>query len=265
MTQSAAESMVFASKAGPGFVLGRLRTEGDLARRQIEIGDLAAARKTSETLGKEVLAFQKTEPPESLRRLWAANIRDDVEARLALTQGDAQTALKLSKQALERTAAAKIPEGGNPFWKTGSLFIFNDIRCRAEFPLGRYAESEQSARASLAARKDWQLSDNYDKADQAMQSTLIAQALVAQKRGAEAGEIMKPVLEMRRHMVAINHGDQDVQVGLASALYVQSLIDTKNRAELLRQAASLIDATPAAYRQTANVRAWRNRIREAMR
>lgn len=265
MAQSAAETMVLASKAGPGFMLGKLRTEGDLGRRQIEIGDLSAARKTTETLGKEVLAFQQTEPPDSLRRIWAANLHDDLGARLVLVQGDAQAALKVAKRALERTVAAKIPEGGNSFWKTGGLFIFNDLKGRAEFALGRYAESEQSARASLAARKDWQLSDNYDKADQAMQSTLMALALVAQKRSAEAGEIMKPVLEMRRHMVAINHGDQDVQVGLASALYAQALIDTKSRAALLNEAAALIDATSPAYRQTYSVREWRERIRKAMR
>jgi hypothetical protein len=131
--------------------------------------------------------------------------------------------------------------------------------------LGDYAASEQSSREALEARKHWPVSATIDKSDQAGQSTRIALALVAQKRGAEARQIIEPVVKFRRDYAARNHGDQDMQLGLASALYVQALLDTKRRAALLKEAASLLDAVTVQFKTTHTVREWRDRVREAVR
>jgi hypothetical protein len=76
---------------------------------------------------------------------------------------------------------------------------------------------------------------------------------------------MEPVVKLRRDFMARNHGDQDTLVGLASALYVQALVDTNHRAALLKEAASLLDSVTAQLKATHTVREWRDRVREALR
>jgi hypothetical protein len=146
-----------------------------------------------------------------------------------------------------------------------SLYYTNYSKTRAEFMLGDYASAEASARAALEARKEMQFGANFDAAEQDMESTQIALTLVAQNRNAEAASILEPVLKRRRDMQARNHGDMDTRAWLAAALYAQASIDANRRAALLREAAALLDGTPAEYRNLYTTRLWRDRIAQAQR
>jgi tetratricopeptide (TPR) repeat protein len=135
----------------------------------------------------------------------------------------------------------------------------------AAFALGDYVAAEKSARAALEARKKVQLGANYDAAEQDMVSTHIALALTAQGRRDEAAKILEPVVKRRRNLQSRNHGDMDTPTWLAVTLYAEAAVDTSRRAALLREAAGLIDGTPAEYRNLKTTRLWRDRIAQAQR
>ncbi len=96
-------------------------------------------------------------------------------------------------------------------------------------------------------------------------STNIALALTAQGRGDEAAKILEPVVKRRRDLQSRNHGDMDTPTSLAIALYAEAANDSNRRAALLREAAALIDGTPAEYRNLKTTRLWRDRIAQAQR
>jgi hypothetical protein len=254
-----------ASKGGPSLLLGLLRGMTELARRQAELGNFAAAEKIGSNIGRYAADLHRSEPKDSALPFFAEYLKGITDATTALYRGDAQAALRICGEFIPRMRALVPRSGLDKLWKNASAYYLNDVKARAEFMLGDYAASEQSSREALEARKHWPVSATIDKSDQAGQSTRIALALVAQKRGAEARQIIEPVVKFRRDYAARNHGDQDMQLGLASALYVQALLDTKRRAALLKEAASLLDAVTVEFKTTHTVREWRDRVREAVR
>jgi hypothetical protein len=56
-------------------------------------------------------------------------------------------------------------------------------------------------------------------------------------------------VKIHRDLAARSHGDQDVKIGLATALYVQALLEPRSRDKLLQEPATLIDSTPAEFRK----------------
>lgn len=254
-----------ASKGGPSLLLGLLRGMTELARRQAELGNFAAAEKIGSNIGRYAADLHRSEPKNSALPFFAEYLKGITDATTALYRGDAQAALRICGEFIPRMRALVPRSGLDKLWKNASAYYLNDVKARAEFMLGDYAASEQSSREALEARKHWPVSATIDKSDQAGQSTRIALALVAQKRGAEARQIIEPVVKFRRDYAARNHGDQDMQLGLASALYVQALLDTKRRAALLKEAASLLDAVTVEFKTTHTVREWRDRVRETVR
>src|SRR5882724_4527252 len=49
------------------------------------------------------------------------------------------------------------------------------------------------------------------------------------ERDVEVREVLEPVVKRRREKQSRNHGDNDAQLALATALYVQALVDPTHR------------------------------------
>ena len=100
---------------------------------------------------------------------------------------------------------------------------------QAAYALGDYPGAERAARDALAARARWPVQNDQERRDQAEASIGLALALARQGRGAQALEVIDPVVKLHRELAARNHGDQWQHVELASALYVQALCDPARR------------------------------------
>lgn len=262
--EEAVSSMRVASKGGPAFKLNKLGYLWSLARRRAEMGEFAAIPKISQEMVETTQILRNSEPKDSNTPLWAQTRTVNIIARVALMRGNPKESLRLVREQLPLIEAVKA-SGADEGARDNGIFFFNELKTYAEFELGDYPAAEQSARAALEARKRMQFGANFDAQEKAAMSTQIALALMAQDRSAEARKILDPVLKLRGDMQARNQGDQDVQSGLASALYAQALIEPARRTQLLRQAAALIDSTTPEYRKTWSTQFVRGRISQAMR
>ena len=119
-------------------------------------------------------------------------------------------------------------------------------------------------RAALASRKVWGTQAIPDRRDLGEVTTWLAMAVTRQGRLADAGGLIRPVVQFRRELAAKNHGDQWVPVDLASALFVQALTEPAHAPELLRQSATLLDSPVAAVRDPNDVRQWRRWVAAAL-
>ncbi len=261
--ERAQELHVRASADFPGQSVNALRAGVDLGYQYAELGRFEAADTLLQRMARGAAALREIESSGSGLSILADTAIAVVEGRIALARGDADAARRIAQKSLVSLETEQ--PRSDDIWFLESMHAISDIKARAEFMLGDYVASEQSARVALKIRKQLQVSKNFDLSSQADQSTQIALALVAQQRAAEALTLLEPVVKLRRDFAARNHGDQQVQVGLASALYVQALIDARRRTELLRESASLLDSLSPEYKKLYSVRLWRNRVREAMR
>jgi ABC-type hemin transport system ATPase subunit len=100
--------------------------------------------------------------------------------------------------------------------------------------------------------------------EQAEVSTMLALALIGERRSDEARRIIEPIVKYHRALAARNHGDQQQHVELARALYAQEFIEPGHRNALLHEAASLIDGVPAQMRTLRSIQVWRGRVHAAM-
>jgi hypothetical protein len=123
------------------------------------------------------------------------------------------------------------------------LYFNADTQGLAEYLLGDYAAD--------------------DRRDQADNEVILALAVSRQDRSGEAQQLITPIVAYQRGLAARNHGDQQQKLELAVALYAQAMIDARQRAVLLPQAAALRDALPASVRALHSAQLWRGKIREA--
>jgi hypothetical protein len=261
----AAENMEQAGKAGAGLLLNKVVFARELGRRRADLGQFDAAGRIVRQMAQDASTLYADEPAGSRAPLWAEAFKVSLEGTIALNRNDAAGAAVTVQPLIAKVEQAGAQSGQNISFQQTALFILYDIKARAEIMLGRYADGEQSARKALEARKAYEESQTVDQNEQADMSTLIALALVAQGRAAEAREIIVPVVKLRRDQESRNHGNNDIKVGLASALYVQALAESKKRAALLRESASTLDSLVPAFNKLISVWAWRQRVDDAIR
>ena len=103
----------------------------------------------------------------------------------------------------------------------------------------------------------------FDKRDLGEVNTWLAMALAREGKNAEAAQTIEPVVKFQRALATRNHGDRWLPQELAAALYAQALIDTKHGAELLHEAATLMDGLPGAIKNLHDVRQWQTKIQQA--
>jgi hypothetical protein len=262
--EDAVASMRLGAKGAPQFKLSQVGYLSGLARRRTEVGDFAALPKILQEMVETTRIIRGNVPKESLMPLRAQNAVVCVSSMVAYMRNDPREAIRLASEQLPLIEAASI-QGSQETSMDQSRYCLQFAKSRAEFLLGNYAAAEQTARAALETRKRMQFGGNYDAFEQDQESIQVALTLAAQNRGADAAKVLEPVVKRRRDLQSRNHGDMDTPMLLAATLYAQSSVDSAHRAALLREAATLIDATVPEYRNTFTPQLWRDRIAQAQR
>jgi hypothetical protein len=186
-------------------------------------------------------------------------------ASAAYERDDLQSSVRMIQESVHKLDSITPESGLQESQKFTSLFVAYHLEGRASFLLGDYAGAERAERASIAARKHTPIEAVADRRDIAELSTWLAMAIARQGRLEEAAQVIAPVVKFHRELAAKNHGDEWQRVEFAGALYAQALTDKTHAAALLREAAAIMDALPAAMRPMHDVKLWRDLISAAER
>ena len=258
--QKAVGGFAQATAGGATFIISRAFSASGLAYRLAQLGDFAAAGAAIDAGVPYLANLRKDEPKDSqpvaivdaLGKLSVAAVtyeRDDfptVQHILAGVESDLDKVRPAIGEATAQTATAK--------------FISADLAGRAAYELRNYRSAEQAALRALASRRILGADAVYDHREMGGLTTWLAMALARQGKYAEAAKAIGPVVKFYRELAARNHGDQWVPIEFASALYAQALADKSHSAELLHEAAALIDGAMPPVRNLHDNRRWRERI-----
>ncbi len=264
MLQTSLGPMEIAGKGGGSLMLTQLRIMSYLAMRETDLGEMAKAKQLGDEIAKYAGVLHKRESRNRALPVFADLLKLRVDSLVAFRNADPRSAGQICAAMLSRVGAADMKSGADEMGKNQIIHLANDLKAQSELMLGDFQAAEQSARASLAAKKLSPFDPSVDVRQEGSASTLIALALVNQKRNDEAQQVIEPVVRLHRELASRNHSDQLQRVEMANALYVQGLADPQHRAALLREAKSLIDSIPLEMKTLFSVRALRDRIQEAM-
>jgi len=263
--QKAIADMRHAESAGAEFVLNQLFPLSIMTGRQADLGDAAAADTALGSATKFVTALHASEAPDSPLPLFGeCNLRTGLEAG-ALWRGDLAAASRIGAEIVVLMRGIKPSGGYQEFYKNACIFYPDRLKGEAEYLLGDYAAAEQTLNEALEARTHWPMNTDDNRREQVEVSTMLALALIGERRTDEARRIIEPIVKYHRELAARNHGDEQQHVELARALYAQALVEPEHRAATLQEAASLLDGVPAQMRALRSVRVWHDRVHAAMR
>ncbi|MDB6084911.1 MAG: hypothetical protein JWN43_2792 [Gammaproteobacteria bacterium] len=263
--RQAQEAIGHAAQAGSWFVMNALYPTMQQAVQGADAGEAAMADAQIAAASRSVTDLERGEASAGNVPIFAKCILRLNEARMANLRANPTMARRLGRESVSMIAATAPASGNEEFFKNICSFHGAHQSGLAEYTLGDYAAAERAMREALDARRRWPLDTVSDRRQQGEVLTVLAMSLARQGRGAEAAQVILPVVRLHRDLAARNHGDQWQHVELASALYAQALIDPRLRAALLKEAAKLVDSTPAEMRALQSVRLWRDRIGAALR
>jgi tetratricopeptide (TPR) repeat protein len=247
--EQAMGSMRVAAKGSPSLQFNAVQYLFAIARRRAESGDLDAIPKIVAEMEERKADLQARAPEGTELPERAAGIIAGVSMHVAFVRGNPGEALRQARAQLTEYEKLK-NEGSGRFGR----YYSNDQAALAAFQLGNFAAAEAHARAALDLRRKIGEGSNFDFFDLDLARTKLALILLAQQRNADAAKIMTPVLKRRREVEARNHGDCDTKFALATARYVQALLEAPQREELLNEAATIISNLPREYRNLFSTR-----------
>ena len=257
--------MRHAENAGAEFVLNQLFPLSVMAGRQADLGDTAAAETALGSATKFVSALHASEAPGSPLPLFGeCNLRIALEAG-ALWRGDLTSAQHIGADIIALMQGIKPNGGFQEFYKNACIFYPDRFKGEAEYLQADYPAAEKTLREGLEARKQWPMATEDNRREQVEVSTMLALALIGERRGDEARRLIDPIVKYQRGLAARNHGDQQQHVELARALYAQALLDSSHRMALLQEAAALLQSVPPQMQALHSVRIWRDRVHDALR
>jgi len=228
--------------------------EARLGRREAAL----AALQASEQAHQEQVAMLAE---GSARRELMTRAMPVWPARLQLLFGDFNAALDLSNEVLARLREVEVA-ADDRFAKLTrdnvSRFALT-TSALAAVRLGRYAEAEAASRERLAVPPN--LNADADPQDEKSRATvLLAHAIAAQGRGAEALELLAPVLDGYRAEQKTGASGTTFQRDLAYALFVEAIAQPKDATGRARRNAALaaaqreFDALSSEARQMSDIR-----------
>jgi hypothetical protein len=237
-----------------------------IAANEARLGRSAAATAAIAASEQAAEEFLATVPEAGPRRALLAQATPAWRARLQLLLGDNPASLNTANQVLAQLRAVEVPADDQLALRTrDNLVRFALITsATAAVQLGRYAEAEAASRERLALPPN--LDANADPQDETSRATvLLAHAMAAQGRGAEALELLGPVLDGYRAEQRAGAGGTSFQRDLAYALFVEAIAQPADATGRARRATALaaaqreFDALSSEVRQESDVRdlgAW---------
>ena len=254
-----------AAQAGAWFVLNALYPAGQLAVHEADAGMDAEARKTFLESTKQVDQLRASEPADSKAPLFSDCYSKYVSALVAMTYGDARTAVRDARESKQMVRDVKPDIGFENLFKWQCTAGAGALEGQADYVLGDFAAAEQALKTAIEDRKQYGNSNNGDHREVTGMGRWLALAVVRQGRGVEAEKLLAPALQLQRGLATHNHGEHLQKIELAETLYVQAMYDRVKRPALLREAAGLIDKAPAGLRSLRSTQLWRKWIAEAER
>jgi tetratricopeptide (TPR) repeat protein len=251
---------------GATFILNQLYPLSVVANRQADLGNSAAVQVALGSSQQFVNGLRKSEPQGSvLPTFGECNLRIG-QVAAALWDADYSAAKRLGSDNVALVQGIKPVGGQQVFLKSACIFYPDRLKGQAEYLLGEYPAAEKTLREALDARKQWPITNDDQRREENEASTLLALAVAAQGRRAEAQQIIDPVISFQRSLAARNHTDQQQHVELAKALYARAATETDpaRHAALLKESGALIDSIPAQMQPLRSVRVWHDRIHAAL-
>ena len=133
----------------------------------------------------------------------------------------------------------------------------------ASYGLKDYAAADAEIKRAIDIRRTASADSINEERDADEQLMLAAMIAVRLGRDEEARRIIEPILKFHRALYARkDNEDLRQHIELAHALYVAALAEPKQKASLLREAATIMDSLPPAMRRLNSNRVWRERIAE---
>jgi hypothetical protein len=259
----AVEDMNKAALGGVSLALSALFTQSSLVDQLAQLGEFAKAESLLQQVEKGADAIQAGRPASDLVADFARALSLTAAARIAVARGDWQESRRLAELAAAPLRDRPVQAGGNQAWKTSILGFTGLMAANATWRLGDIKATEQWSRTGLEATGN----SNWSPLNKGLQSSqlnvLLAKALLAQHREAEAREAIAPSVAFMRDLQKRNRQDLMLNVAIARTLYGEALTDPARRAALLREAAAMLDALPANVRKLADVRRLRDDVRAA--
>jgi tetratricopeptide (TPR) repeat protein len=233
-----------------------------IAAVQAQLGDKAAAESAVKGLVHDLNESVAQFAPEDRRRALFAQSEQGLRGRVALLEGDSQTALTNATAMLDRTDKIDVPatDTNANRTKNNMLRAVLGTAALASIRLGKHAQAETFARRLVTVPND----TNNTRADNDLQAAraaaTLAHAIVLQGRAEEARALLQP---------ALAYGDSEFKAGAhgssfrrdyAYALYVSALARPANAEGRLQREADLAEAAKVIGGASAEVQkmsAWR--------
>jgi tetratricopeptide (TPR) repeat protein len=233
-----------------------------IAALQAQLGDKAAAEAAVKGLVHDLNEAVAQLAPEDRRRALFAQSEQGLRGRVALLEGDSQTALTNATAMLDRTDKIDVPatDTNANRTKNNMLRAVLGTAALASIRLGKHAQAETFARRLVTVPND----TNNTRADNDLQAAraaaTLAHAIVLQGRAEEARALLQP---------ALAYGDSEFKAGAhgssfrrdyAYALYVSALARPANAEGRLQREADLAEAAKVIGGASAEVQkmsAWR--------
>ena len=217
-----------------------------VAANEARMGRRAAAAAAIEASERAFAESVATLPAGSLRREVMIRGMPTWQARLQLLLGENAQALNTANETLARLREVEVPADDRLAWLTrDNLVRFALITSSAAaIRLGRFADAEAASRERLAVPPN--LNADADPQDETSRATVaLAHAIARQGRGAEALELLEPVLDGYRAEQQAGAGGTSFQRDLAYAHYVEAIAQPGDAAGRARRSAALADARRA--------------------
>jgi tetratricopeptide (TPR) repeat protein len=210
--------------------------EARMGRRAAAVAALQAGQKTNE----ETIALVPAGSPR--RELMTKGI-PAWQARQQLLLGENATALNTANETLALLRTVEVPAGDRLALLTrDNLTRFTlTTSALAAIRLGRYPEAEAASRERLAVPPNL-IADADPQDEQSRATVVLAHAVARQGRGAEALELLKPVLDGYRAEQKAGAGGTSFQRDLAYAYFVEAVAQPAGAAGRARRNASLASA-----------------------
>jgi hypothetical protein len=240
--------------------------QGNRARMALLTGEMGDVRR-SETLRRESLGYFEAATRDlaagsfELSYWRLENLVEDMG--IALGQGDPKRAYSVADGLRERIEQLKPPDDYSKQQKIELLRRFHYNLARTVFRLGDFAAAEQNAHAAVSYRRQLPARSMLERRAAAVDSTLLAIALARLGHGAEAQEVIEPVVRFHRSLAATRHDNQTLKLEFIEALYASALANPDRSAALLDEAQSLFNTLSPEMRALRSTAYLRARIGEA--
>ena len=226
---------------------------------QADLGDSAASDESLAALERDLASIrQRGQGKDLVAR--SEGMYAVTRAELALLQGDPAAARSLAVKGFEHF----VQSTSDNYAVVGAVMdrriATKALIAEASYRLGDYTTAEQAARAALEIVHSQPLFRGPEKRREARVVTIQALALARLGRADDARTLVEPIVKLERAFYARNHDSALQRLDLARALFVEGLVNSARRTELLREAASTLAALPAEMRGLKSIRTVASRV-----